>query len=170
MRYKCLIIGLFRVNVIVKNSNKTIGLISKNRNSIYTQTKKVIVVLRCQGHYYLKMANQKIECIQVYTTKLFFLFSLLLFQRWKLPHCEIEYSLTHRLNVIRIILNKSWKLNARAHTNTYKALIFSVLDYNAQIAPCLSEQHMKSLQAIQTRPYASFTRNHTTVTQTSFAS
>ena len=62
---------------------------------------------------------------------------------------HIRNKFSTRLNVIRIIANKSWKLNTRALTNTYKALICSVLDYSALIAPCMSEHHMKSLQAIQ---------------------
>ena len=64
---------------------------------------------------------------------------------------HIRSKCSNRLNVIRIIAHKSWRLNTRALTNTYKALICSVLDYSALIAPCLSEQHMKSLQAIQNK-------------------
>ena len=64
---------------------------------------------------------------------------------------HIRSKCSSRLNVIRIIAHKSWKLNTRALINTYKALIGSVLDYSALIAPCLSELHMKSLQAIQNK-------------------
>ena len=64
---------------------------------------------------------------------------------------HIRSKCSTRLNVIRIIAHKSWKLSTRALTNTYKALIGSVLDYSALIAPCLSEVHMKSLQAIQNK-------------------
>ena len=64
---------------------------------------------------------------------------------------HIRSKCSSRLNVIRIIAHKSWKLDTRALTNTFKALVGSVLDYSSLIAPCLSESNMKSLQAIQNK-------------------
>ena len=81
-------------------------------------------------------------------------------------HVEhIRDKCSSRLNVIRIVAHKSWKLSKRTLTNIYKALVGSVIDYSALIGPFLSSSRMKQLQAVQNkamrtiykRPYDSHT-------------
>ena len=54
-----------------------------------------------------------------------------------------------RLNVLKTIIHKSWKLSRPTLVNTYKLLIGSILDYSAIVT--MSSNHKKSLQAIQNK-------------------
>ena len=56
-----------------------------------------------------------------------------------------------RLNVLKIISHKSWKLSRPTLVNTYKLLIGSILDYSAVVTISMSASHKKSLQAIQNK-------------------
>jgi len=56
-----------------------------------------------------------------------------------------------RLNIIKILSHRSWKLNEKTLTNIYKALIGSIIDYNFFFNSCLSETNMHTLQVIQNK-------------------
>ena len=56
-----------------------------------------------------------------------------------------------RLNIIRIIAHKSWKLSKSTLLNTYRALIGSVIEYSAFISPNLTKSLSKDLQIIQNK-------------------
>ena len=56
-----------------------------------------------------------------------------------------------RLNIIRIIANRSWKLSKNTLLNTYRALIGSVIEYSAFISPTLTKSRSKDLQIIQNK-------------------
>ena len=64
---------------------------------------------------------------------------------------HIREKCSSRLNIMRIISHKSWKLSSHTLTNVYKALIGSIIDYSALISCCLSDEYTKSLQAIQNK-------------------
>ena len=56
-----------------------------------------------------------------------------------------------RLNVIKIISHKSWKLNTNTLVSVYRALIGSIIEYAAFISPTLSVSLAKDLQVIQNK-------------------
>lgn len=56
-----------------------------------------------------------------------------------------------RLNIIKILSHKSWKLDKSTLVSIYKALVGSVLDYTAFLSPRLTNTLTKSMQAIQNR-------------------
>jgi len=56
-----------------------------------------------------------------------------------------------RLNIIKILSHKSWKLDKRTLVSIYKALVGSVLDYTAFLSPRLTDALTKSMQVIQNR-------------------
>ena len=56
-----------------------------------------------------------------------------------------------RLNIIKIISHKSWKLTERTKTNIYRALIGSIIDYSFFTESCLSDSVLNRLQTIQNR-------------------
>ena len=64
---------------------------------------------------------------------------------------KLKSNCTQRLNIIKILSHKSWKLSTRTLISIYKALIGSVIDYSAFICPRLDEKTTKSIQAIQNR-------------------
>ena len=51
-----------------------------------------------------------------------------------------------RLNIIKIISHKSWKLSERTKTNIYRALIGSIIDYSFFTESCLSDSVLNRLQ------------------------
>ncbi len=56
-----------------------------------------------------------------------------------------------RLNIIKILSHKSWKLDTNTLVSIYKSLVGSVLDYSSFLCPRLSDSLMKSVQAVQNR-------------------
>lgn len=54
-----------------------------------------------------------------------------------------------RLNIIKILSHKSWKLSPKTLTSIYRCLIGSVLDYSAFIGPRLTEKVAGSVQVVQ---------------------
>lgn len=54
-----------------------------------------------------------------------------------------------RMNIIKILSHKSWKLRKETLLSIYKSLIGSVLDYSAFMWSALSDRLKKSIQAIQ---------------------
>jgi exonuclease III len=56
-----------------------------------------------------------------------------------------------RLNIIKILSHKSWKLDKSTLVSIYKALVGSVLDYTAFLSARLTDKLTKSMQAIQNR-------------------
>jgi hypothetical protein len=60
----------------------------------------------------------------------------------------IEVS-TKRLNILKILANKNWKISTKILTKIYSLLIRSILDYSSCIFSCLSEENKKKLQTIQ---------------------
>jgi hypothetical protein len=64
---------------------------------------------------------------------------------------SIQQKCANRLNIIRIISHRSWKLSTKTRLSIYKALIGSVIDYSCFIFPLLNDQLAKALQAIQNK-------------------
>ena len=54
-----------------------------------------------------------------------------------------------RLNVIKILSHRSWRLSRSTLISIYKSLIVSVLDYSAFIYPRLADRLKETIQAIQ---------------------
>ena len=64
---------------------------------------------------------------------------------------KIREKCLKRLNIIKIISHKSWKLTERTKTNIYRALIGSIIDYSFFTESCLSDSVLNRLQTIQNR-------------------
>jgi hypothetical protein len=64
---------------------------------------------------------------------------------------NIRAKCTSRLNILRIISHRSWKLSTKTLINVYKALVGSVIEYSAFLSSTLNEVQLKSLQAIQNK-------------------
>ena len=62
---------------------------------------------------------------------------------------NIRANCMSRLNIIRIISHKSWKLSKITLVNVYRALIGSLLDYSCFMHSCLSAENTRKLQVIQ---------------------
>lgn len=56
---------------------------------------------------------------------------------------------TKRLNIIKILSNKSWKIKSETLLNIYILLIRSLLDYSSTLYHCLNSENKKKLQIIQ---------------------
>ena len=56
-----------------------------------------------------------------------------------------------RLNILRIISHKSWRLSTRTLLTTYQCLIGSIIDYSAFSHSCISPTNMQKLQVIQNK-------------------
>ena len=56
-----------------------------------------------------------------------------------------------RLNILRIIAHKSWRLSTRTLLATYQCLIGSIIDYSAFSHSCISQTNMHKLQTIQNK-------------------
>ncbi|RNA12135.1 RNA-directed DNA polymerase from mobile element jockey-like, partial [Brachionus plicatilis] len=56
---------------------------------------------------------------------------------------EVKTKCMNRLNIIKILSSKNWKLNHNTLASLYKALIGSILDYNF---PCLNSFSESGLQ------------------------
>ena len=54
-----------------------------------------------------------------------------------------------RMNIIKIISHRSWKLSKATLVNIYRALIGSLLDYSSFMHSCLSAENTRKLQVIQ---------------------
>jgi hypothetical protein len=55
----------------------------------------------------------------------------------------------NRLNCLKVLSQRSWRLNTKTLTNIYLALIRSILDYSSFILPTLTKTRIRKLQAIQ---------------------
>jgi hypothetical protein len=77
--------------------------------------------------------------------------SLVLFLSFKNQVESIQQKCANRLNIIRIISHRSWKLSTKTRLSIYKALIGSVIDYSCFIFTLLNDQLAKALQAIQNK-------------------
>lgn len=64
---------------------------------------------------------------------------------------EIVKSCEKRLNIIKILSCKSWKLQPRTLLNIYKSLIRSVIEYSSIIYPLISSSTLKRLEIIQNK-------------------
>ena len=65
---------------------------------------------------------------------------------------QIEYlksTCANRLNIIKILSHKSWKLDTKTLINIYNSLVRSVIEYSAILLPALSETNAYKLQIIQ---------------------
>lgn len=62
---------------------------------------------------------------------------------------EVYRKCLNRLNIIKIISHKSWKLESKTLINIYKSLIRSIIDYIAIIFPIISETCKQKIRAIQ---------------------
>jgi exonuclease III len=57
----------------------------------------------------------------------------------------------NRLNLIKILARKSWKISKKVLLTLYKTLIGSIIDYSSFFLKSLSQANLKKLQAIQNR-------------------
>ena len=57
----------------------------------------------------------------------------------------------NRLNLIKILSHRTWKLIQKTLLSVYRSLVGSVLDYNFFILPFLSDTNIKKIQAIQNK-------------------
>jgi hypothetical protein len=55
----------------------------------------------------------------------------------------------NRLNIIKILSNKSWSLNHKIRFNIYKSLVGSIFDYSFFCFPCLCHTRSEKIQVIQ---------------------
>ena len=62
---------------------------------------------------------------------------------------KLTESCSNRLNIIKILSHKSWKLNEKTLRNIYLSLIRSVFDYSAILCPAISSSNLYNLQVIQ---------------------
>ena len=62
---------------------------------------------------------------------------------------EIKKKCNNRLNVIKILSNKTWRLSKTTLTSIYLALIRSVIDYSSLIMPYLAKTLTKTIQSVQ---------------------
>jgi exonuclease III len=62
---------------------------------------------------------------------------------------EIKNKCLKRLNIIKIISQRQWKLNEKALTTTYFALIRSIIDYSFICCSVLAETNIMLLQRVQ---------------------
>ena len=65
---------------------------------------------------------------------------------------QIQYlkqTCNKRLNVIKILSHKSWKLSKKTLLQIYTTLIRSVIEYSAIIAPVINKTNFKHIQIIQ---------------------
>ncbi len=75
----------------------------------------------------------------------------------RFDHClsfknQIEFiktNCTQRLNCLKILAHKSWKLSIDTLKKIYFALVRSVLDYSSLIVPVISKTNLKKLQSVQ---------------------
>jgi exonuclease III len=78
-----------------------------------------------------------------------------------------------RLNIIKTVSHKSWKLSKPTLINLYTSLIRSIFEYSAIVAPRLSSQLINQLQVIQNNALRSIlhlhfnktTKKHTSITE-----
>ena len=54
-----------------------------------------------------------------------------------------------RLNVIKVLSNRSWGLSVKTLTEVYNSLIRSLLEYSSIIYPCLSSSNLETLEKIK---------------------
>ena len=62
---------------------------------------------------------------------------------------ELKERCNSRLNLIKILSNKNWRLDHKTLGSLYKSLIGSILDYNFPCLNSLSDTNLKKLQTIQ---------------------
>ena len=61
----------------------------------------------------------------------------------------LEKTCFDRLNIIKILSHKSWKLNSRTLIQIYNTLVRSIIEYSAIISPRLSNTNLIKLQVLQ---------------------
>jgi hypothetical protein len=54
-----------------------------------------------------------------------------------------------RMNVLKVLSNKSWGLSSKTLTDIYKSLIRSLMEYSSIIYPCFSATNTATLEKIQ---------------------
>lgn len=62
---------------------------------------------------------------------------------------ELRNKCNKRLNIIKILSHKSWKLTQKSLITIYYALVRSIIDYASTIFPLLSDTNKKSISSIQ---------------------
>jgi hypothetical protein len=64
---------------------------------------------------------------------------------------EIKNNCMQRLNIIKIISHRSWKLNEKALIDTYSCLVRSIVGYSFIFSKVMSPSHLQKLQRVQNR-------------------
>lgn len=62
---------------------------------------------------------------------------------------EITKKCDSRLNILKILANKAWKLNEETIKAIYFSLVRSIIDYNSIIYPLLSKTNQQKINSIQ---------------------
>ncbi len=61
----------------------------------------------------------------------------------------LKDSCLKRLNVLKVLSNKSWGLSTKTLSEVYNTLIRSLMDYSSIVYPCISVTNLKILEKIQ---------------------
>lgn len=61
----------------------------------------------------------------------------------------IKQTTSKRLNILKILSNRTWNINKKTLINIYKSLVLSVIDYSSIIFDCLTIERKRQLQIIQ---------------------
>ena len=64
---------------------------------------------------------------------------------------KIREKCLNRLNLIKILSNKKWKLTKKTLLTLYKSLVGSIIDYSSFMIHELSETNIKKVQSLQNR-------------------
>jgi hypothetical protein len=62
---------------------------------------------------------------------------------------KIEASCLNRVNILKILSHKSWKLNSITLVNIYKSLIRSIMEYSCILVPMIKNELLNKLTIIQ---------------------
>jgi hypothetical protein len=73
---------------------------------------------------------------------------------------EIKTKCLKRLNLIKIISNRSWHVNFQTLKTIYQALVRSLMEYSAFISVLISKTNLAHLQSIQNRAIKVIFRPH----------
>ena len=64
---------------------------------------------------------------------------------------KIREKCMDRLNLIKVLSHKSWKLTVKTLVTLYKSLIGSIIDYSSFLIHQISKSNLKKIQAIQNK-------------------
>jgi hypothetical protein len=66
-----------------------------------------------------------------------------------------------RLNIVKILAHRPWKLSYKTLINVYKTIMRSVLEYSSILIPHLAQSHITRLQTVQNKALRIIFQNQT---------